>query len=291
MGAVAYDFLIGPFAEFPFMRRALVACFALALGSAPIGVVLMLRRMSLFGEAMSHAILPGAAIGFMVAGFSLPAISIGGIVAGLVVALAAGAATRATDQREDANFAAFYLIALALGVTLISTRGSAVDVMHILFGSVLAVNEAALLLLGAVASVTLLVMAAIYRPLLVEGFDPEFLRSVQGSGTLYHFIFLGLVVVNLVAGFQALGSLMAVGLMMLPAAAARYWTRSLVGSMAVASLIAALSGYCGLLLSYHADLPSGPSIVLFAGAGYLISLAIGRQGLMLHWRRRHHLEA
>lgn len=288
--AAIYDFLFGPFAEFPFMRRALVACFALALGSAPIGVVLMLRRMSLFGEAMSHAILPGAAVGFLVAGFSLPAISIGGIIAGLVVALAAGAATRATDQREDASFAAFYLIALALGVTLISTRGSAVDVMHILFGSVLAVNEAALLLLGAIASITLLIMAAIYRPLLVEGFDPEFMRSVQGSGALYHFIFLGLVVVNLVAGFQALGSLMAVGLMMLPAAAARYWTRSLITAMAVAALIAAISGYCGLLLSFHADLPSGPAIVLFAGAGYLISLAIGKQGLILHWHRRH-LEA
>lgn len=291
MGASAVEFLFGPFAEFAFMRRALVASFALALGGAPIGVVLMLRRMSLFGEAMSHAILPGAAIGFLVAGFSLPAISVGGVIAGLVVALAAGAATRATDQREDASFAAFYLIALALGVTLISTRGSAVDVMHILFGSVLAVDRDALLLMGSVASISLLVFAAIYRPLLVDGFDPDFLRNVHGGGTLYHFIFLGLVVVNLVAAFQALGSLMAVGLMMLPAAAARYWTRSLIAAMALAALFAAVSGYCGLLLSFHADLPSGPAIVLFAGGAYLISLAVGSQGLILHWHRRRHLEA
>ncbi|HEX6957252.1 MAG TPA: metal ABC transporter permease [Ferrovibrio sp.] len=287
---MVYDFLAGPFADFPFMRRALVACFALALGSAPIGVVLMLRRMSLFSEAMSHAILPGAAIGFLIAGFSLPAISIGGIVAGLVVALAAGAATRATDQREDASLAAFYLIALALGVTLISTRGSAVDVLHLLFGSILAVDRPALLLVGSIASLSLLIMAAIYRPLLVEGFDPDFLRSVRGQGAIYHFIFLGLVVVNLMAAFQALGSLMAVGLMMLPAAAARYWTRSLVSAMALAALLAALSGYCGLLLSFYADIPSGPAIVLAAGTAYLISLAIGRQGLILHWHRRH-LEA
>lgn len=291
MTAAVTDFLFGPFADFAFMRRALVASLALALGSAPIGVVLMLRRMSLFGEAMSHAILPGAATGFLIAGFSLPAISVGGVIAGLVVAIAAGAATRATDQREDASFAAFYLIALALGVTLISTRGSAVDVMHILFGSVLAVNEAALLLMGAVASISLLVFAAIYRPLLVDGFDPDFLRSLQGGGTLYHFIFLGLVVVNLVAAFQALGSLMAVGLMMLPAAAARYWTRSLVAAMGLAVLFAATSGYCGLLLSFHADLPSGPAIVLFAGGAYLLSLAVGPQGLVLHWQRRRHLEA
>lgn len=286
------DFLFGPFAEFAFMRRALVACCALALGSAPIGVVLMLRRMSLFGEAMSHAILPGAAVGFLIAGFSLPAISIGGVIAGLIVALLAGAATRATDQREDASFAAFYLIALALGVTLISTRGSAVDVMQILFGSVLAVDDVALLLLGSVASLTLLAFAIIYRPLLADGFDPEFLRSVQpGGGTLYHFIFLGLVVINLVAAFQALGSLMAVGLMMLPALAARYWCRSLVSGMLVAVLIAILSAYSGLLLSYHADLPSGPSVVLLGGAAYLLSLAFGRYGLVMLWHRGRHLEA
>lgn len=288
----AYEFLFSPFIDFAFMRRALVACFAMALGGAPIGVVLMLRRMSLFGEAMSHAILPGAAVGFLVAGFSLPAISVGGVIAGLIVALLAGAATRATDQREDASFAAFYLIALALGVTLISTRGSAVDVMQILFGSVLAVDEAALLLLGVVSSLTLLIFAAIYRPLLVDGFDPEFLRSVQrGGGTLYHFIFLGLVVVNLVAAFQALGSLMAVGLMMLPALAARYWCRSFVAGMLIAALIAAVSGYCGLLLSFHADLPSGPAIVLFAGAAYILSLGFGRHGLLMLWHRRRHLEA
>lgn len=291
MTAAMYDFLFAPFADFAFMRRALVACFALALCSAPIGVVLMLRRMSLFGEAMSHAILPGAAVGFLVAGFSLPAISIGGVVAGLAVALAAGAATRATDQREDASFAAFYLIALALGVTLISTRGSAVDVMHILFGSVLAVDAAALLLLGCVASLSIVIFAAIYRPLLADGFDPEFLQDGRGGGALYHFIFLGLVVVNLVAAFQALGTLMAVGLMMLPAAAARYWSSSLVGIIAVAAAIALLSGYCGLLLSYHANLPSGPAIVLFAGAAYLFSLVLGRQGLVLLWHRRRHLEA
>lgn len=291
MGSDVVDFLFGPFAEFAFMRRALVASLALAIGAAPIGVVLMLRRMSLFGEAMSHAILPGAAVGFLISGFSLPAISIGGVVAGLVVALAAGAATRATDQREDASFAAFYLIALALGVTLISTRGSAVDVMHILFGSVLAVDADALLLLGSVATATLVVFAAIYRPLLADGFDPEFLSSVRGGGTFYHFLFLALVVVNLVAAFQALGSLMAVGLMMLPALAARYWSRSLITAMLVAALIAALSGYCGLLLSYHAALPSGPAIVLFAGGGYILSLVCGRHGLLMLWRNRRHLEA
>src|SRR3546814_4072057 len=95
-------------------------------------------------------------------------------------------------------------------------------------------------------------LAMIYRPVLVDGFDPDFLRDAHGGGTLYHFIFLGLVVVNLVAAFQALGSLMAVGLMMLPALAARYWTRSLIGALVTASGIALLSGSCGLLVSSEA---------------------------------------
>lgn len=157
--------LVEPFAEYGFMRRALIATFAVALGSAPIGTLLVLRRMSLVGDAMAHALLPGAALGFIVAGFSMWAMSAGGFAAALSVALAAGWVTRATAQREDASFAAFYLIALALGVLLVSTHGSSVDLMHVLFGSILAVDDAALLLMAAAASVTLLALAAVYRPL------------------------------------------------------------------------------------------------------------------------------
>jgi zinc/manganese transport system permease protein len=139
------DWLMAPFLEFSFMRRALVACLALRLGCGPGGVLLVLRRMSLVGDAMSHAVLPGAAIGFLVAGFSLTAMSLGGFAAGLVVALLAGLVTRSTEQREDASFAAFYLISLALGVLIVSTRGSNVDLMHVLFGTILAVDDVSLL--------------------------------------------------------------------------------------------------------------------------------------------------
>lgn len=159
--------LVQPFVEYGFMRRALVATLALGLGSAPIGTLLVLRRMSLMGDAMGHALLPGAALGFLFAGFSLAAMSAGGFFAALAVALAAGFVTRVTSQREDASFAAFYLIALALGVLLVSTHGSSVDLMHMLFGTILAVDDAALLLMAGVASLTLVVLAVIYRPLLV----------------------------------------------------------------------------------------------------------------------------
>src|SRR5918999_3775945 len=127
-----YDLLIGPFLEYEFMRRALAGAFALAVGAAPIGVFLMLRRMSLMGDAMSHAILPGAALGFLVAGLSLWAMRLGGLIAALIVALAAGAMSRLTPLKEDAALAGFFLISLALGVLLVSAKGSSVDLLHIL---------------------------------------------------------------------------------------------------------------------------------------------------------------
>src|ERR1700741_4901436 len=105
-----YDALISPFVEYEFMRRALAAVIALALGGAPIGVFLMLRRVTLVGDAMAHAILPGAAIGFLLSGLNLFAMTAGGLIAGFTVALLTGLVARSTELKEDASLAAFYLV-------------------------------------------------------------------------------------------------------------------------------------------------------------------------------------
>jgi len=228
------DALTQPFIEFSFMRRALVGCLALSLGAPPIGVFLMLRRMSLMGDAMSHAILPGAAIGYLLAGLSLFAMSLGGFAAGLAVALAAGLVARSTVLREDASLAAFYLVSPPLGVMIVSIRGSNVDLLHVLFGTVLALDDAALILVASIATLSLAVFAVIYRPLVLECFDPQFLRSASALSSPTHFAFLVLVVLNLVSGFQALGTLMAVGIMLLPAVAARFWAQDVWGLIVVA---------------------------------------------------------
>jgi len=289
---ILYDTLLAPFIEFGFMRRALVACLALALGCGPVGTLLVLRRMSLVGDAMSHAVLPGAALGFLWAGLSLPAMSLGGVIAGFAVALLSGLVSRLTPLREDASFAALYLISLALGVLIVSTHGSNVDLLHVLFGTILAVDDAALFLVAGIATVTLFTIAAIYRPLVVECFDPGFLRAVEGRGGLYHTIFLSLVVLNLVGGFQALGTLMAVGLVMLPAAAARFWAREIWSLSLVSAAIAFLSGFVGLLVSYHASLPSGPAIILTAGICYVVSVVVGtRESVRMRYLVSAHLEA
>ncbi len=284
--------LFEPFTEFEFMQRALVGVIAIALGSGPIGVFLMLRRMSLTGDAMAHAILPGAAVGYLVAGLSLTAMTIGGLVAGVIVAVLAGLVARFTDLKEDASLAAFYLLSLALGVTIVSLRGSNVDLLHVLFGTVLALDDGALLLLATISSITLATLALVYRPLVLECVDPTFLRSVSRAGTPVHLIFLGLVVLNLVGGFHALGTLLAVGMMMLPAASARFWSGDITLMTLVATVIGMGSGFVGLLLSFHFELPAGPAIILTTGAVYLASILIGPQGGLL-WlvRPGRHLEA
>ncbi len=217
-----------PFIEFGFMRRALVVCLALSLSTTMLGVFLLLRRMSLMGDALSHAILPGVAVGYLLSGMSLLAMTLGGFIAGIVVALVAGWVSRRTPLKEDASFAGFYLGSLALGVTLVSLRGSSVDLLHLLFGSILAVDRDAALFVSGVASLTLLCIALCYRGLVCEAFDSAWLQvNHRRLPALLHGLFLALLVLNLVAGFQVLGTLMAVGVMMLPAVAARCWARTL----------------------------------------------------------------
>ena len=286
-----FDLVVAPFADYGFMRRALVGCLALTLGACPLGVILVLRRMSLIGDAMAHAILPGAAIGFLVAGLSLVAMTIGGIVTGLTVAVLAGLVSRFTPLREDASFAAFYLVSLGLGVMLVSLRGSSVDLLHVLFGTVLALDDPAIFLIAGIASVTMFTLATIYRPLIVECLDPGFMRSVGGGGIVAHMTFLTLVVLNLVGGFQALGTLMVVGIMMLPAAAARFWSETVSGQMIVAVILGFAACVAGLLVSYHESLPASPSIILAAGLLYGGSILMGRHGsLAASLLRLRHLQ-
>lgn len=285
-----YDLLLAPFVDFAFMQRALFGSLMLSLGACPVGVFLMLRRMSLTGDAMAHAILPGAAAGFLLFGLEILPMTIGGLVAGAVVALGAGAVSRFTIQREDASMAAFYLISLAVGVLMVSIRGSSVDLMHVLFGTVLALNDEAIVLIGGIVVVTLVGLAVFWRALVAECLDPLFLRSVSRFGTPVHFVFLGLVVLNLVGGFQALGTLLSVGLMMLPAAAARFWASRVEPMCVLAVVIGFASCVAGLLLSYHASLPSGPAIILAAGVVYFISVLFGTRGALrariVHHRHR-----
>ena len=269
-----HELFLAPF-EPSFMRRALAGCIALSLAAPPLGVLLVLRRMSLTSEVLQHGVLPGVAIGALLGGgASLWLMGAGGFAAGLAVVLLAGWLARTTGGHEDSQLAVLYLLALATGVAIISaTRG--VDLMHLLFGSVLAVDTPGLLLMAGAASVAVLGLAIIWRPLVVESFDPDFLRAMGGRGSTWHLAFMALVVLCVVAGFAALGTLMSIGLMMVPAVAARHFAARLAGQVRAAVAVALLASVGGLALSFHADIPAGPAIVLVAGVQWLAGLLFG----------------
>ncbi len=272
------DFLITPFTEYVFLRRALITCLALSLGAAPIGVLIVLRRMSLMGDALSHSILPGVALGFLFTGLSLPMMSLGGFCSALIVALLAGIVSRTTILKEDASLVGFYLISLALGSLIVSMKGNNMDLMHILFGNILAIDQTALALVAVISSFILLTTAIVYRPLIIECFDSQFMHSLRGRGHVYESLFIVLIVLCMVAAFQAMGTLMALGLVMLPAIIARFWTKDILTMYVIAFLTALGCSYTGLLLSFHYSWPSGPAIILVAGSVYLVSIICGRFG-------------
>jgi zinc/manganese transport system permease protein len=285
--------LLEPFRE-ESVRHSLAAVLALALSAGPVGVFLMLRRMSLVGDAMAHAILPGVAVGFLVAGLNVFAMTLGGIIAGLLIALLAGAVSRITELQEDASLAVFLLVSLALGVVIVTANGMDIEqLMEFLFGETAAkMSSEKLLVIAVNATVSVLGLALIYRPLVLDCVDPGFLRSVSRAGGIAHLIFLALLVLNLINGFHALGTLLGVGIIIIPAAIARFWTRDITVMIGLAVANGVLSGFAGLLLSYHAAIPAGPAVTLAAGVLYIGSILFGRVGGIV-WRAfpGKHLEA
>lgn len=264
-----------PFAEFDFLKKALVASIILCLGSVPLGLFLILKRLSLVGDALSHSILPGVALGYFIYGFSLPAMTAGGLLAGLLIIFASTWVTQKTGLKQESSFASFYLISLSFGVLAISVRGNQGDLHHVLFGNLLSVDQSLLILIGVVASVSVLFVSIFYRALVLEAFDVGAFKSVQSQRPFSKWIpwlFLGLIVLNLVASFHAIGTLLSLGLMVLPAATALLWAKNIQKLILLGLGFAVSSCYLGLLISYHFDLSIGPTIVLAMGVFYLVSL-------------------
>ena len=272
--------LITEMFSYAFMRRAFVVTTVLSASVAPVGAFLVLRRLSLAGEAMAHAITPGVVIGFVTAGLSVMSLLFGGLIAGLGVAVLTAYLARNTILRSDASLASLYLIALAIGIFILSAAGSAVPLKSFLFGSILGVDDASMILVGGVATVTLVTFAFILRPLIMSTCDPVFFESQVKRPWIVEQGFMFLLVLNLLAAFKTLGTLMAVGLMILPATAARYWSGTITAQLGLGFIFSLLSCWLGLTLSYVLpETPSGPAIVLVAGAIFVLSALFGPLGL------------
>jgi zinc/manganese transport system permease protein len=276
---------IEPFSKFAFLQRALVACVVLSVGGAPLGFFMNQRRMALVSDAMSHAILPGVAVAFLISGLGVWSLTIGGLTAGILIALFSVFLSRTTKIKEDAVFTLLFLLSLTSGIVLLSLKGSNIDLMHMLFGDILAIDKDALVFIASVTILTLFSLACIYRGLVIDCFDPDFLMA-SGRGKLTRQIFFVLFVVNLVAAFQALGTLMALGLMLLPAIASSFWTRKVNAAIVLSVSIAIAASYAGLLLSYYTDTPSGPMVVLICGVFCLGSVLFGTRGSFVACRQR-----
>ncbi|MEM6888113.1 MAG: metal ABC transporter permease [Pseudomonadota bacterium] len=272
--------------SFAFMRRAFVATTVLSTSVAPVGAFLVLRRLSLAGEAMAHAITPGVVIGYVIAGLSVFSLLIGGLIAGVGVAVLTALLARKTILRSDASLASLYLIALAAGIFILSAAGSAVPLKSFLFGSILGIDDPSMILVGGVATVTVVSFALLLRPLIISTCDPVFFEAQFKRPWLVEQAFMLLLVLNLLAAFKTLGTLMAVGLMILPATSARYWSSTITGQLGLTFLFALTSCWVGLTLSYlFPETPSGPAIVLTAGGAFVLSAVFGPHGFGARRRR------
>ena len=273
------------------MPAAAAGALALAFGGAPLGVLLIARRMSLVGDALSHGILPGAALAYLVVGPDPVALTLGALGAGFIVAILSSLLARTGRLPEDAAFAVFYLSALALGVVILGRSANSEALLDLLFGAAGGLDAAGLIVSAIAASATLILLALFLRGFLAESADPVFMRASGLPGGLLHLLLMMLVALNLVAGFRAFGALMTVGLMMIPAASARFWARGYTGQAAAAVLISVLASGSGLWLAHGLGVEPGAIMTLCASALFAASALIGpNKGLLQNLPGRTHLE-
>lgn len=266
----AHDLLVAPFA-YEFMRRGLLSAMLLGVSGGLLGCVLVLRRLALMGDALSHSLLPGVAAAWLLFGTSTVALFLGGLIAGLLTALGSALLSRLTRVKEDAAFGSLFIIFFGAGVALISRLPTRLSLADFLFGNVLGVGAADLRLAAVVSAGTAAVFVVFYRGILLETFDPVFYRATGGRGGLVHLGFLTLTVLNLVAAMQTMGIVLALGLFLLPAVSAYLWCDRFISMLLLSVALAQLGSFVGILLSYHAGLASGAAIVLCLGFVFIAS--------------------
>lgn len=280
-----HEIFFAPFG-YEFMQRGLLACVLVGVSGGLLGVILLLRRLALMGDALAHSLLPGIGVAYLIFGPSPLALLAGALVAGCFASLGSALVTRLTRVKEEAAFAALFIVLFGAGVALVSAMRARINLTDFLFGNVLGVGSADLQLAATASSLTVATFLLFYRCLLLESFDPTFYRAIGGRGAILHFGVLALTVLNLVAALQAMGVVLALGLFILPAASAYLWTDRLGVLLGVSVLAAVLGAAIGLLVSFHAGIASGAAIVLVLGAWFLVS-AVGspRYGMLVKMLR------
>jgi ABC-type Mn2+/Zn2+ transport system permease subunit len=256
------NWLLEPLA-YAFMQRGLLAAIVVGVVCAVVGCYVVLRGMTFFGDALAHSILPGIAVGYLVGGSGRSELFWWALGAAVLSSLGIGALNRVARLREDTAIGIVFSGMFALGIALISSvRSYAVDLAHFLFGNVLGVSQADLLLTAATGGVVLLVILAFYKEFLVLSFDPVLATTVRIPAQILEALLFVLIAVTVVVSLQTVGVALMVAMLVTPAAAASLVTKRLPTMMAVAAVIAAFSGVAGLYVSYYLSVASGAAIVL-----------------------------
>jgi manganese/iron transport system permease protein len=262
---IMLEWLITPL-TYHFMQRALVAGILVGILCSVIGCYVILRSMAFLGDALAHAILPGIAIAYLLNGN----LTLGALVAAILVALGIGQISKQGTIREDSAIGILFTAALALGVALISSiRTYAVDLSHILFGDILGIGAGDLMLTAITGILILAVVFLFYKQFLVISFDPVLAATLRWPAELIRNGLLILLALTIVVSMQTVGVGLVAAMLVTPPATAYLLTRRLPAMMAISALIGILSAILGLYISYYANIVSGPAIVLTATGFFL----------------------
>jgi ABC-type Mn2+/Zn2+ transport system permease subunit len=269
--------LITPF-TYAFMSRGLFAAVMVGILCSVIGCYVVLRSMAFLGDAMAHAILPGIAIAYLLKGN----LTIGALVAAIVLAVAIGAFSQRGIIKEDTAIGILFTAALALGVALISSISTyAVDLSHILFGNVLGVSPADLWLTGLLGAAVLITTFICYKPFLVISFDPILASTLKLPVQALRILLLVLLALTIVISMQTVGVGLVAAMLVTPGATAYLLTKRLPAMMALSALFGALSSIVGLYASYYLNIASGSTIVLTATLFFILAFLFSpRKGVL-----------
>ncbi|MFZ5909227.1 MAG: metal ABC transporter permease [Chloroflexota bacterium] len=263
--------------SYAFMQRGLAAAVLVGVVCAVVGAYVVLRGMAFFGDALAHTILPGVALGYLVSGGARDSLFWWALGTAVIAALGIGAVSKQAQVKEDTAIGVIFAGMFALGIALISTvRSYAVDLSHFLFGDVLGVSTQSLWLILVFSGIVLLVIAAFYKEFLTLSFDPILAATMRLPVGLLNNLLLALIAVTIAVSLQTVGVALMVAMLVTPAATAYLLTHRLPVMMALAALIASLSGVVGLYLSYYLSIASGAAIVLTATAFFLLVFLIKR---------------
>lgn len=253
---------------YQFLNRALITSIIVGIVCGTVGSLIVLRGLSLMGDAMSHAVLPGVALSFL---FGIP-MFVGALITGMIASIFIGYITSSSKTKPDAAIGISFTAFLASGIIIISLINTTTDLYHILFGNLLAVTNSAFLTTIVIGSIVLILIIFFYRPLMISTFDPTFSRMSGLNTTLLHYFVMLLLSLVTVASIQTVGIILVVALLITPASTAFLISKKLYSMMIIASLISVISTIVGLYYSYIYNIPSGATIVLCTFVIYIITL-------------------